>query len=317
MPRQIRIEYEGAIYHVMNRGDHGEAIFIDEEDQRKFLATLGEACVKAGWQVHAYCLMKNHFHLVLETPKPTLVAGMRWLLGVYTQRFNLRHHKRGHLFAGRYKSLIIDESDRSYLRTVCDYVHLNPVRAQLLSPNTSLETYDWSSFNNYLQLPRKRFPWLRVDRLLGEHGIENDNASGRKEFCRIMNLRCFSDSKHDEAAYKLIRREWKFGTQQFVESLHQKIDFTPNKKIHTAIECNETMEAFGKRLIQEKLTELKINSNTLNLLRKTDPLKIELAEMLRSKTTLSWEWIASELKAGTRGTLVDAFHKKKRLSTDQ
>ncbi len=126
MPRQLRIEYEGAIYHVMNRGDQGEAIFIDDDDRRKFLTTLGETCAKASWQVHAYCLMNNHFHLVLETPKPTLVDGMRWLLSVYTQRFNKRHKKRGHLFAGRYKSLIVDGSGNHYFRTVCDYVHRNP-----------------------------------------------------------------------------------------------------------------------------------------------------------------------------------------------
>ena len=83
-------------------------------------------CERAGWQVHAYCLMGNHFHLVLETPQPTLVAGMKWFLGTYTQRFNARHRMRGHLFAGRYKSLLVDGSDDIYLRVVCDYVHLNP-----------------------------------------------------------------------------------------------------------------------------------------------------------------------------------------------
>ncbi|MCX6957524.1 MAG: transposase, partial [Verrucomicrobiae bacterium] len=140
MPRQLRIEYAGAIYHVMNRGDQGEDIFFDDHDQRSFLKTLGEACVKADWQVHSYCLMKNHFHIVLETPKPTLVDGMKWLLAVYTQRFNARHQKWGHLFAGRYKSLIVDGSDDCYLRKVCDYVHLNPARAYLLKNGARLES---------------------------------------------------------------------------------------------------------------------------------------------------------------------------------
>ena len=116
MARQLRLEYAGAIYHVMNRGDRQEAIFLDAEDRRRFLKTLGEACEKAGWQVHAYCLMGNHFHLVVETPQPTLVAGMKWFLGTYTQRFNARHRMRGHLFAGRYKSLLVDGSDDIYLR---------------------------------------------------------------------------------------------------------------------------------------------------------------------------------------------------------
>jgi len=88
MPRKLRLEYAGAIYHVMNRGDRRESIFLGEEDRQLFVETLGEACQKTGWQVHAYCLMGNHFHLVVETPRGNLVAGMRWFLGTYTARFN-------------------------------------------------------------------------------------------------------------------------------------------------------------------------------------------------------------------------------------
>ena len=108
MARKLRIEYPGAVYHVMNRGDRREAIFRDRPDYQGFLNALGEACVKAGWQIHAYCLMPNHFHLVIETPQPTLVAGMKWLLGTYTGRFNRRHRQFGHLFGGRYKALPVD-----------------------------------------------------------------------------------------------------------------------------------------------------------------------------------------------------------------
>ena len=92
---------------MMNRGDQREAIFLEDEDRQKFLGTLGEACQKTEWQVHAYCLMSNHFHLVVETPQPNLVAGMKWLLGVYTKRYNIRHKLCGHLFAGRYKALVV------------------------------------------------------------------------------------------------------------------------------------------------------------------------------------------------------------------
>jgi REP-associated tyrosine transposase len=123
MPRQLRIEYPRAIYHLINRGDRREAIFLDDADRRRFLETLGEACLKTDWQVYAYCLMLNHFYLVVETPQANLVAGMKWFLGTYTVRFNRRHKLSGHLFSGRYKSLIVDGSQNGYLRTVCDYVH--------------------------------------------------------------------------------------------------------------------------------------------------------------------------------------------------
>ena len=115
----------------MSRGDRREEIFRDDLDRKSFLQALGAACEKTGWQVHAYCLMGNHFHLVVETPRANLVEGMKWLLGTYTMRFNRRHKLSGHLFAGRYKSLLVDGATPGYLRTVCDYVHLNPARGRI------------------------------------------------------------------------------------------------------------------------------------------------------------------------------------------
>jgi putative transposase len=120
MARKLRVQYPGAIYHVMNRGDRREAIIIDDEDRQLFLETLGEATEKTDWQVHPWCLMSNHFHLVSETPRGNLVAGMQWLLGVYTNRFNHRHKEFRHSFSGRYQALHVDGSGSSYLKAVCD-----------------------------------------------------------------------------------------------------------------------------------------------------------------------------------------------------
>src|SRR6185436_537278 len=141
VPRKLRIQYEGAIYHVMNRGDRREDIFHSDSDRQLFLQTLGQTCEKTGWQIHAYCLMRNHFHLIVETPRANLVAGMQWLLGTYTTRFNRRHHLYGHLFSGRYKAQLVDGSGNGYLRTACDYVHLNPLRARLIAAKRRLRDY--------------------------------------------------------------------------------------------------------------------------------------------------------------------------------
>jgi REP element-mobilizing transposase RayT len=130
----------------MSRGDHREPTFRDDTDRRAFLGALGEACEKTGWQIHTFCLMGNHFHLVAERPQPNLVAGMKRLLGTYTGRFNRRRQLFGHQFSGRYKALIIDERGGDYLRTACDYVHLNPVRAGLVPADQPLTSFPWSSY---------------------------------------------------------------------------------------------------------------------------------------------------------------------------
>ena len=102
MPRPVRIQYAGAVDHVMCRGDRREAIFADDGDREMFLGTLGQMCVRSGLRVHSDVLMSNHDHLLVETPEPNLVAGMKWLQGTYAQRFNARHRLSGHLFRGRY-----------------------------------------------------------------------------------------------------------------------------------------------------------------------------------------------------------------------
>jgi len=118
----------------MNRGDRRESIFSGDPDRLLFLETLGEACAKTDWQVHAWCLMENHFHLVVETPRANLVAGMKWLLGVYTNRFNHRQKEFGHVFSGRYKALLVEGSGNGYLKAVCDYVHLSGPRFFRVQP---------------------------------------------------------------------------------------------------------------------------------------------------------------------------------------
>ena len=108
MARPLRIEYPGAFYHVMARGNQGRKIFADDADRRRFLDTLAGACEKTGWSIHAYVLMGNHYHLLVETPEANLVAGMKWLQGTYTQRYNGRHQMFGHLFQGRYQAVVVD-----------------------------------------------------------------------------------------------------------------------------------------------------------------------------------------------------------------
>jgi len=295
MPRPLRIEYEGAIYHVMNRGDRREPICRDDADRKRFLETLGEACAKTDWQVHALCLMGNHFHLVVETPKGNLVAGMKWFLGTYTARFNRRHKLFGHLFAGRYKALVVDAAAPGYFRTVCEYVHLNPVRAKLLTRKQPLRDYAWSSCAEYLKPPTRRWPWLRAERLLGEMRLPKDSAAGRREFERQMETRRRQEGGNEEWAS--IRRGWFFGADELKEELLARASKRVGAQ-HYGAERQESGEAKAERLVREELAKLKWKDADLAKRRKGDPGKVRIARRLRRETTMTLAWIAQRLQMG-------------------
>ena len=295
MPRKLRVEYPGAIYHVMNRGDRREPIFKDDADRKAFLATLGEACAKTGWQVHALCLMPNHFHLVVETPQANLVAGMKWFLGTYTGRFNRRHKLFGHLFSGRYKALVVEGSGNGYLKAVCDYVHLNPSRAKLLKPDEPLQRFAWSSWPEYLKSPAKRWAWLRADRLLGECGIVQDSAAGRRELESQLEQRRAAE---DGGAYRTIRRGWCLGEQPFRQELLEQMGGRAGEH-HYAEERQETDEAKAQGIVAAELKRLGWGEAELAKRRKGDVGKVQIAGRLRAETTMTLKWIAGRLQMGT------------------
>ena len=309
MPRKLRIEYPGAIYHVMSRGDGKGDIFLDDVDRQDFLKTLAEACRKTGYQVHAYCLMRNHFHLVVETPNGNLVAGMGWLLSTYTVRLNHRHKLFGHVFSGRYKALVVDGSGNGYLRTVCDYVHLNPVRARLLGPEQRLLEYPWSSFGLYLAARAHRPQWLRVDRLLGEHGIVEDTAAGRRRFEQQMEARRAEGD--DEAQWKPIRRGWCFGPAEFKAGLLERIEGKLGEH-HSGEMRRESAQAKAERIIGEELKRLRWSQRDLEQRPKSDAAKLNLAARLRRETTLTIRQIAERLHLGSWKSLNNKLYLRSR-----
>jgi putative transposase len=297
MPRPLRVEYPGARYHIMTRGDRREDIFGDDADRQTFLRLLGKACAKTGWEVHAYCLMSNHWHAVIETPQANLSSGMRWLLGTYTQSFNRRHRQWGHLFGGRYKAHLIDERSRGYLRCACDYVHLNPRRASLIEPEARLESYPWSSYPAYLH-PRSRAGWLRVDRLLGEHGLHSDTAASRREFARRMEAAVAEQDEH-----QALRRGWRLGGEDFVDWLADKLAPEEKRQGTRRRDEREVDEVLAERLTQECLRAVGWNNSELQRARKGDPVKVEIARQLRTQTPMTRRWIAARLHIGSAGYL--------------
>ncbi len=296
MARKLRIEYPGAIYHVMSRGNRRELIFKDSRDRSVFVDTLAESCAKTGWQVHAHVLMPNHFHLVVETPQANLVVGMKWLLGTYTGRFNRQHKTVGHLFAGRYKSLIVDGSGNGYLKTVCDYVHLNPARAKLLAAKQPLREFVWSSWPAYLMAPSKRPAWLRVDRLMGEHSIPKDSVAGRRQMERRLEMQ---RTPEDGDAYRLIRRGWCLGGDPFRKELLIQVSACRGAE-HYGVERSESETDKAERIVAGELKQRRLTEKQLSELPKGDPEKVEIAIRLRAETVQTVGWIADRLCMGSR-----------------
>lgn len=170
MARPLRIEYAGAFYHVTARGNERKIIFRDDADRERFLRYLGSAVERYKAIVHVYCLMGNHYHLLLMTPGGNLSQIMRHVNGGYTTYFNKRHHRDGHLFQGRYKAILIDAD--SYAGELSRYIHLNPVRAGMA---TDPEQYRWSSYAAYIGVAGTS-QWLTTDWLLRYFGKKTADA---------------------------------------------------------------------------------------------------------------------------------------------
>jgi len=174
MARPLRIEFPGAIYHITSRGNARLPVFEDDHDRKLFLGILEEVVIRYNWLCHAYCLMDNHYHLMVETVEGNLSMGMRHLNGVYTQRFNGRHNRVGHIYQGRFKSILVEQD--SYLLELCRYVVLNPVRAGIVRHPRH---YKWSSYKVTAGLT-KAAPFLTVDWILGQFGKSRREA--QKEY---------------------------------------------------------------------------------------------------------------------------------------
>ncbi len=178
MARPLRIEYAGALYHITSRGDRRESIYEDDDDRKMFLSVLESVVGRFGWLCHGYCLMGNHYHLLVETPQPNLSRGMRQLNGVYTQRFNRSHGRVGHVFQGRFKAIVIEKEN--HLLEVCRYIMLNPVRAGMVEHPRQ---WRWSSYRATAGL-RKPPGFLSSDWILSQFGKRR--ADAQREYRRFV-----------------------------------------------------------------------------------------------------------------------------------
>ena len=206
MARPLRLEFVGALYHVTARGDRREAIYENDADREMFLAVLSEVCGAFNWVCHAYCLMDNHYHLLIETPDANLSKGMRQLNGVYTQKFNRSHHRVGHVFQGRYKAILIEKD--SYLLELARYIVLNPVRAGMVR---SAKDWPWSSYRATTgQI--KSHSFLEVDGVLA--GFHRQKATAVELYKQFV-----AQGKGQPSPWESLLNQVFLGDEKFVEKM--------------------------------------------------------------------------------------------------
>ena len=307
MSRALRIEFPGAVYHVMARGQRRDLIFRYDADCADFLELLGKACQRFGWRVFGYVLMGNHYHLLLETTEPNLSQGMHWLQTSYGTRHRLRHGLSGMVFGGRYKALLI-ERDGLHLGTVLDYLHLNPWRAGLVTLEEGLETYRWSSLPVYLALPRSRPIWL--DAAGGLVWLDlPDTASGRRKFLQRIEDRASGGTRLSDEAREVetnwmtqVQRGWCFGGQRFREAMLEKAKAKLGKSRNVAgVDARVRKEVSRKRaeqLLQKGCELWGWEVKELQRRATGDQEKVVLDWMLREQTSVSLGWLSENLNLG-------------------
>ncbi len=318
MPRSPRIEYSGAVYHVMCRGDRREPIFRTDADRLLMLDTLSEVHERTGWLVHSYVLMPNHYHFLLETPEPNLVSGMKWFQGTYTQRFNLRHKVSGHLFAGRYKAIPVEAEEPGYFRKVSDYIHLNPARAHLLNAeHPDLEAFRWSSYPAFVN--ESKLPdWLERRRVFSSLILPDEGRGSRRRYAARMKKRvqeiCEADeSERDADEWKELRRGWFLGSNGFRNQLQDRIDQRMRghrRDSYTREGCRLHDERQAEKLLEAALCKMGIDLSELQKRKQVDPVKQGIAWLIKAHTVVGDRWICDTLAMGARVNIsraVNAF----------
>jgi putative transposase len=306
MARPPRFQYPGAVYHVMARGDGGKRIFAGKEDHESFLHWLERVCQSHGWRVHAWVLMGNHFHLLLETPEPNLSAGMRVLLGTFSQAWNSRYQRRGHVFQGRYKAVPVAgerAEDAHYFKSVADYIHLNPARAGLAGgDHGKLVAYPWSSLRHY---PQGNAPeWQPLDRVLDAFRLSHERR-GRAAYISWLEARAAAEGgRIDDKAMEAIRSGWYLGDEGFKDKLLGLIDKARAKVTKRGSIAGAAIRAHGEgeaqRIIGVVGAELGLpqDVNELRSLRKGDPRKVICAALVKGSTSVGNDWLAKRLHMG-------------------
>lgn len=283
----------GALYHVVNRGNYRRDVFGSPGAAQAFVNVLEEATLAYGWKCHAYAAMRNHYHIVLETPEPNLGEGMHWLQGTLAIRFNRFHSERGHLFQGRYHGGLIE--DYQLLGHVVDYVHLNPVRAGIV-PADQASLFPWSSLGRFVRGPR--FPGLTAGDWLKCHQIE-DNAEGWSQYQGYLIELAGNLAEQKRLGWKGFSFGWALGSESWRRELAKN---HAHRALNPGIEAaviRDLRDARWTGQLHRALAAQGRKEEDLLSLKKGEPWKVAIALNLRTQFGVSCQWLSQKLHLGT------------------
>lgn len=292
MPRKIRIEYDGAIYHVLNRGNYRQSLFTVQGSAELFEGTLFDCCTRFGWRLYAYVVMPNHYHCCLKTEEANLAAGMQWLQSTFANRFNRLVRDRGHVFQGRYKALVIEDG-LSVLRVV-NYIHLNPVRAGLETVET-LKQHSHSSFPRFFV--KRRPACLHAEDWLAQAGDLKPTPAGMRCYHKSLKATIESDPRKRSDLFRELCRGWYIGTREGKKTLLNDIEAGKRTQ-----ERPNLLYGFGEAradiLLQEGLSRLNKTEQKLASERKLASWKVVLASWIKLQCGVSNRWLSENLHMG-------------------
>ncbi len=294
MPRKPRLEASDAIYHVINRGNYRSPVFETDGARDAFQSVLFEACERFSWKLSAYCLMRNHFHLCLSTPMGNLSNGMKWLQGTYATRFNRFRKETGHLFQGRFKSLLVEPGEH-WLGLV-DYIHLNPARAGLASID-SLSKYPWSSLG--------RFPKIRTrpaffDAAWMDYFDDlSDSRGGWIRYRNRLRLKNTNDPDEIEALDRSMCRGWCIGSDGFRKSIAKEALGRPESIRLDREELSRINRERWREILDRCLLQLGRTLEEASKAKYSQDWKLAVALLLRRRASVSNPWLTEQLSLGT------------------
>lgn len=296
MARKPRLEFAGACYHVLNRGNYRGDLFETAGAAQAFVDCLGEASERMGWRIHAYCVMRNHYHLALETPRGNLVSGVHWLQSTFGNRFNRYRGERGRAFQGRYHAILVEPG--VHLGQLVDYIHLNPVRAGIVMLE-QLEQFRWSSLRRFVANPATDRPaWLDCEEWLRAKSGLPDTRAGWESYREHLTWLMADEGRQKAAAFEQMSKGWAIGSDSYKRAIQKDFRDKTIAKDWGGEEVAELNRLHWRDLLEQGATELGRTLQEVRTESKTADWKVALASWMKASSSVPNRWISEQLHMG-------------------